>query len=60
VQPKINVVRYRISDEVTDVVIAGEIVTASADEDVLYGTAENKLEAMKNPYITNRSVDGED
>lgn len=59
-QPKINVVRYRISDEVTDVVIAGEIVTASADEDVLYGTAENKLEAMKNPYITNRSVDGED
>jgi len=50
----------RISDEVTDVVIAGEIVVASADEDVLYGTAENKLEAMKIPYITNLSVDGKD
>jgi flavin reductase (DIM6/NTAB) family NADH-FMN oxidoreductase RutF len=50
----------KISDDMTDIVIAGEIVAASADEDVLCGSAEEKLKAMKIPYITNRSVDGRD
>jgi len=50
----------KISDDVTDIVIAGEIVAASADEDVLCGSVEEKLKAMKIPYITNRSVDGRD
>jgi len=50
----------KISDDVSDIIIAGKIVAASADEDVLYGSAEEKLDAMETPYITNRSVDGRD
>ena len=37
--------------------IAGLVVAASADEDVLNGDGVGKLAAMRTPYITNRSVD---
>ena len=42
---------------VENAVIAGQVVAASADEDVLYGDGVSKLAAMRTPYITNRSVD---
>lgn len=42
---------------VENAVIAGQVVAASADEDVLYGDGISKLAAMRTPYITNRSVD---
>ena len=48
----------KISENVTDIIIAGKIVAASADEDILFGSAEEKLNAMKTPYLTNRSVEG--
>ena len=47
----------KISDEVTDIVIAGEIVAASADEEVLYCRAKEKIAAMRIPYLTNRNID---
>jgi flavin reductase (DIM6/NTAB) family NADH-FMN oxidoreductase RutF len=49
-----------ISDDVSDIIIAGKIVAASADEDVLYGSAEEKLDAMETPYITNRDWKAKD
>lgn len=48
----------RVSDTIEDITIAGQIVAASADEDVLYGSTEKKLSEMKTPYIVETSVDG--
>jgi flavin reductase (DIM6/NTAB) family NADH-FMN oxidoreductase RutF len=42
---------------VESVVMAGQVVASSADEDVLYGDGVAKLTALRIPYITNRSVD---
>lgn len=42
---------------VENVIIAGQVVAALADDDVLYGDGLSKLAAMRTPYITNRSVD---
>jgi len=47
----------RVSDTVEDITIAGHIVAASADEDVLCGSTEGKLAAMRTPYIVETSVD---
>ena len=47
-----------MGDELTDAVIAGQIVAASADEDVLKGCAKDKLAALSCPYLASRSVDG--
>ena len=43
-----------------DIVIAGRVVAASADRDVLQGSLEQKLAAMKTPYCVGMSVDGTD
>jgi len=44
-------------EAVENAVIAGQVVAASADEDVLHGRGVSKLAALRTPYITNRSVD---
>ena len=43
-----------------DIVIAGRVVAASADADVLRGSLQQKLASMKTPYFVGRSVDGTD
>jgi flavin reductase (DIM6/NTAB) family NADH-FMN oxidoreductase RutF len=44
-------------EAVENAVIAGQVVAASADEDVLHGHGVSKLATLRTPYITNRSVD---
>jgi flavin reductase (DIM6/NTAB) family NADH-FMN oxidoreductase RutF len=44
-------------EDVENAVIAGQVVAASADEDILHGRGVSKLAALRAPYITNRSVD---
>ena len=46
--------------EPQDMVVAGRVVAASADPDVLRGSLQQKLARMKTPYFVGRSVDGTD
>ena len=41
-----------LSDGVGSAVIAGQVIAASADQDVLHGDAIGKLAAMRTPYLT--------
>ncbi len=49
-----------LCEGVADAVIAGQIVAASADRDVLEGHAVEKLAAMATPFLVNRNVDARD
>lgn len=42
------------------IIIAGRVVAASADSEVLRGSLEQKLASMNTPYFVGRSVDGTD
>jgi hypothetical protein len=48
---------HRRGQDDTGVLVLGEIVAASGDNDVLAGTSPEKVENMKTVYVLSRNVD---